>query len=101
MRKLLILLASLGSLATLTFLALPAASEPKCAGCSVKSADAPLDLGAIPMKPINGHQSIQGISIGDESDDMPTFGSDGANLDRPLVNAEDNGTSHEGLDEDD
>lgn|SRR4029078_5136659 len=102
MRRLLLLLASLASLATITNLALPAAGEPKCPDCLVKSADAPLDLGAIPMKPINGHQSIQGISIGDEeNDDMKTIDSDRATLDRPVVNTQDNETSHEGLEEDD
>jgi hypothetical protein len=76
MRKSLLLLAAIGPLAALGGLALPAAAESGEASCAAASkADAgPLDLEAVPVKPVTGPQAIQGAGIDDECDDMAAVG---------------------------
>jgi hypothetical protein len=76
MRKSLLLLAAIGPLAALGGLALPAAAESGEASCAaVSKADAgPLDLEAVPVKPVTGPQAIQGAGIDDECDDMAAVG---------------------------
>jgi hypothetical protein len=67
MKKLLITLAALGSLAALSSLALPAlaASGAASGACAAMPADLPTDINAMPAGPVVGHQSIKG-AIGDD-----------------------------------
>ena len=72
MRKSLLLLAALGSLA---ILAAPAAAESDEASCGTPSTvvpSGPIDLEAIPMKDVSGPKAIRGVGDDDECDDTST-----------------------------
>jgi hypothetical protein len=69
MRKPLLLIAALGSLA---ILAAPATAESDEASCGTPSTvvpSGPIDLEAIPMKDVSGPKAIRGVGDDDECDD--------------------------------
>lgn len=75
MRKLIIPLAVLASMAAFSGLVLPAAAESgEGAGCVVQPSAAPLDLNAIPSKPVSGPMAVTGVGGDDECDDVQVGG---------------------------
>lgn len=74
MRKSTLLIAALGPLAIFAGLALPVAAESPGAPAVSEPTGEILDLDAIPIKPVTGPQSITGVAVDDEDDDMPGIG---------------------------
>ena len=69
MRKSLLLLATLAPLAAFAGLAsftLPASAESEGGSCAALPAPGPLDLEAIPAKPVSGPLSVRGVGGDDE-----------------------------------
>jgi hypothetical protein len=99
MHKSLLLLVALGSTAALGAFALPAAAESGEGACAASpSTSEPLNLDAIPSKPVTGKQAVQGVGD-DECDDASAV--DKATDDglRASVDAEDDAGSREDLNE--
>lgn len=102
MRKSLFLLVALGSAVALGAFALPAAAESGEGACGATSSAAsePLNLDAIPSKPITGKQAVRGVGD-DECDDAAVVGEANDDGLRASVDAEDDAGSREDLNESD
>lgn len=76
MRKSLLLITAFGSLAALTGLALPAVAGSSDGTSASGPAGEPLDLEAIPVKPVTGPLAVKGVAGDDDDgdDDMPIIG---------------------------
>jgi hypothetical protein len=92
MRKSMLFIAALSPLAIVAGLALPVAAESPGATVSEPAGEA-LDLDAIPVKPVTGHQSITGVAVDDEDDDMPGIGEDGDDDRHAEIGGDDDGPS--------
>jgi hypothetical protein len=99
MHKSLLLLVALGSMGALAGFALPAAAESGEGSCAASStASEPLNLDAIPTKPVAGKQAVHGVGD-DECDDAAVVGKATDDGLRASVDAEDDAGSREDLDE--
>jgi hypothetical protein len=93
MRKSILFIAAFSPLAIFAGLALPVAAESPGAAAVSEPAGEVLDLDAIPIKPVTGHQSITGVAVDDEDDDMPGIGEDGDQDRHAEMGGDDDGSS--------
>jgi hypothetical protein len=102
-RKSFLLLAAIAPLAALTGLAMPASAESGEGSCVTHPAAGPLvplDLDAIPAKPVTGPLAVQGGGDDDECDDGPGVGGDDDDGPRAGLHADDDGPSGDDFGED-
>ncbi len=103
MRKTLLSIAVIGPFVALSGFVGPASAEPEEQSCvSQPAADAgPIDLDAIPAKPVTGPQAIQGAGIDDECDDVAAVGNATGDDVRAALREDDDHHRGEGVGEDD
>ena len=80
MRKSLLTLVALAPLVALAGLALPAVAESEGGACAGQTAVAPLNLDAIPAKPVAGRLAVKGA--GEDCDEESAIGTDSAGVKR-------------------
>jgi len=104
MRKSLLSIAVIGPFVVLSGFVGPASAEPEEHSCVSQPAavDAgPIDLDAIPVKPVTGPQAIQGGGIDDECDDVAAIGNATGDDVRAAFREDDDHRRGEGVGEDD
>lgn len=104
MRKILLSFAAIGPFVVLAGVAGPVSAESGEHGCVSQPAAAdrgPIDLDAIPVKPVTGAQSIQGAGIDDECDDVAAIGAATGDDERAAFREDDDHRRVEGVEEDD
>lgn len=105
MRKSLLSVAVIGPFVVLSGFVGPASAESEEHACVSQPAAAadpgPIDLDAIPVKPVTGPQSIQGAGIDDECDDVAAIGNATGDDVRAALREDDDHRRGEGVGEDD
>ena len=103
MRKTLLSIAVIGPFVVLSGFVGAASAEPEEQSCvSQPAANAgPIDLDAIPAKPVTGPKSIQGAGIDDECDGVAAVGNATGDDVRAALRGDDDHQQGEGVGEDD
>lgn len=99
MHKSLLLLVAIGSMGALAGFSLPASAESGEGSCGAAAGSAePLNLDAIPSKPVTGKQAVQGVGD-EECGDANVAGEANDDGLRASANAEDDASAGEDLNE--